>query len=158
VAAGGVVLGLLFYGIDWRDARAQKQAAEGAAQLAQRFGESGTVWVVGIWGFEFYAERAGLQPLVLGRSHLHKGDRIVVYDDYFFCLQPFRWQDAPLQVADHVTVEDALPLRTVVCYYFGAAPLRHQEGPRASATVYRVTADFVPRAAARAATRPAGTS
>jgi hypothetical protein len=147
VAAGGVVLGLVFYGIDWRDAWAQKRIAEQAAQLASSQENVGTVWVVGIWGFEFYAEQAGLQPLVLGRSQVRNGDRLVVYDDYFFCQQPFRYQDAPLRVVDHVLVEDVLPLRTVVGYYCGATPLRHQQGPRAAATIYQATADFVPHAA-----------
>lgn len=149
IAVGGVILGLAFYGVDWRDAWAQKQAAEDAARLARSHDKAGTTWVVAIWGFEFYAEHAGLQPLVLGRSQVRQGDRVVIFDDYVFCLQPFRPEEAPLRVADHVIIEDALPLRTVVSYYCGATPLRHQQGPRARATVYQATADFVPRSPVR---------
>jgi hypothetical protein len=146
VVGGSILLGLSFYAIDWRDAWAQKQAAEEAAQFASVCEGGGTVWFIGIWGFEFYAERAGLQPLVLGRSDVHKGDRIVVYDDYFLFQHPFVDDEAPLEVISQVRIEDAFPLRTVVGYYSGATPLHRQLGPRASATVYHATANFIPQA------------
>jgi hypothetical protein len=135
----------VFYAVDWREARAQKQAAEAAAEEAQSLAPGKTTWFLGIWGFEFYAERAGMRPLVLGRSQLHKGDYVVMYDDYFRCQKQLQHlHDAPLEAVKQVQVEDALPLRTLVFYYYGATPLRCQEGPRVTAIIYRVTADFVP--------------
>jgi hypothetical protein len=145
VALGGVGLGLGFCGVDWRDAWAQKEAAERAAVQARGRPPGATAWFLGTWGFEFYARRAGLRPLVLGRSRLHRGDRLVVYDNYFLLQDRLRQLDgAPLEVVDRVRVADALPLRAAIDYYSGAISLRHHHGTRASATVYRVAADFVP--------------
>src|SRR5262249_20111816 len=138
-----------FHAVDWRDAWAQKHAAQEAAQLAHGTGADGTVWFMGMWGFQFYAEWAGLRPVVLGRSHVRKGDRFVVYDDYFFYQQPFSAHEVPLEVISHVQVKDAFGLRTVVGYYSGATPLRRQQGPLVSATVYQATADFIPPASPR---------
>src|SRR5262249_52040566 len=63
VTAGGVALGLLFHGIDVRDAWVQRLAAEEAAARVRRQ-VHGTIWYVGHWGFQFYAEWAGLVPVV----------------------------------------------------------------------------------------------
>jgi hypothetical protein len=144
VSAGGVLLGLGFYAVDFREAAAQQRAAERAARHVCSQGE-GDGWYVGTWGLTFYAERAGLRPVVPERTALRKGDWLVVPD------APLPHQEivlvgAPLILTERVIVADAVPLRTVWCYYSSNVPLEHQRGPRVSLAVYRVTADFTPAA------------
>jgi hypothetical protein len=147
VAAANVLLGLVFFGVDYLDARATQQAAEATGGHAANQPEGTTSWYVGCWGFIFYAERAGMQPLLLGQSRCKKGDLLIVDDHYFLYHDDLRESVAGrIATVDHVTVVDSVPLRTVVDYYAGRRPLRRLEGPRASATVYRVIADFVPPA------------
>jgi hypothetical protein len=146
VAAGSVLLGLTVFGVDYLDARAMQVAAECAARSATGRSQGKTDWFVGCWGFSYYGERAGLQPLVLDRSHFQPGDHLVVDDGYYLYHPDFvQAMAGHIQMVDRITVADAVPLRTVVDYYAGRRPLSRLEGPRASATVYRVVADFVPR-------------
>jgi hypothetical protein len=143
VTAAGVAWGLLYFGIDLRDAWVQKQAAEAAAEQVRRQAP-GTIWYVGHWGFQFYAERAGLVPVVPDESRLRAGDWLVVPDDWLMqqrIVIPAGVTEEPLAP---VAVGDAFPLRTVPCFYGGVVPLEHQEGPRLRVRLYRVTADFVP--------------
>jgi hypothetical protein len=146
VAAGSVLLGLTVFGVDYLEARAMQEAAEFAARSAGGRSEGKTDWFVGCWGFSYYGERAGLQPLVLDCSHFRPGDHLVVDDGYYLYHPNFvEAMTGHIQMVDRITVADAVPLRTVVDYYAGRRPLSRLEGPRASATVYRVVADFVPR-------------
>jgi hypothetical protein len=143
VVAGGVALGLGFYAVDLREAEAQRRGVERAARRVFRQAGGGTAWYAGTWGVKFYAERAGLRPVVPDRSALHAGDWLVV-PDAPLPHQKFVTAGAPLTTAGRVDVSDALPLRTVWCYYGSNVPLDRQEGPRVSLRLYRVTADFTP--------------
>ncbi|MCI0455761.1 MAG: glycosyltransferase family 39 protein [Gemmataceae bacterium] len=144
IALGGMALGLGVYGIDVRDAFAQKEAAEAAAQCIREQEPGATIWYVGHWGFQFYAERARMKPVVPNRSRLGVGDWLVVPD------QRINQQEIHLEKGkvclwgEPLVVTDRVPLRTVSCFYGGAAPLEHQEGPRLSVQLYRVLAEFVP--------------
>src|SRR5947199_360448 len=69
-------LGLGYALIDLLDARAQKQAIAEITDLESRTPK----WFVGHWGFQFYAERAGMQPVVPGKSMLVSGDYLIVPD------------------------------------------------------------------------------
>jgi len=115
VLAAGIVLGLGYYGVDLLDARAQKLAAEQSAAWVRRQ-TSGTGWYVGHWGFQYYAERAGLQPLVPGISSLHRDDWLIVP-----CS---RVDQQKIQIPDGFVlafatwgVSDSVPFRTVSGYY-----------------------------------------
>jgi 4-amino-4-deoxy-L-arabinose transferase-like glycosyltransferase len=143
VVTFGVLLGLGFAGLDFREAVAERQAAEGATALA-RAHQAGTIWYLGHWGFQHYAERAGLKPVVANESRLHKGDWVLVPDEHVYRQRAaFRRRDMEL-IATY-RVEDVIPFRTVRNFYGGRAPLAHREGPRALVRVYRVRADFTPR-------------
>jgi 4-amino-4-deoxy-L-arabinose transferase-like glycosyltransferase len=143
VTAGGVLLGLAFYGVDLREAAAERRGVERAARRVFRQTNGKTAWYTGTWGLKFYAERAGLRPVVPDRSALRAGDWLVIPDPPL-PHQEFVTEGVPLSPAGRVTVADALPLRTVWCYYGSNVPLDHQEGPRVSLRLYRVTADFTP--------------
>jgi hypothetical protein len=145
-AFGSIMLGLGFYGVDLRDALAEKQAAQQAADLLQPQAGS-TVWYVGHWGFQFYAEHAGMRPVVPGRSRLRKGDWLVMPDERI-TQQMIALHDDATALRFLCRIEDSLPLRTVSCYYGGRTPLQHQEGTRVLVRIYRVTADYAPPAKA----------
>jgi hypothetical protein len=147
VAAGSVVLGLTISGVDYLDALASQQSAEAAATCALNHSRGATSWYAGCWGFRFYGERAGLRPLVRGQSQCRQGDYLVI-DGHCLIFDP-KFPDhfaGRLEAVDKISVADVVPLRTVVDYYAGRKPLTRLEGPRASAMVYRVIADFVPGA------------
>lgn len=142
ITGGGVVLGLLFACVDYRDAIAQRSAVERAAAFVQpAAGE--TVWYVGHWSFQFYAERAGMKSVIPDLSLLEAGDWLVVPEERFqqqqVLLDPKR-----LELVAEPSVRDCLPLRTVRCYYGGDTPMEHQSGPRIGVRVWRVTKAFVP--------------
>jgi Dolichyl-phosphate-mannose-protein mannosyltransferase len=140
VTAGGVLLGLLFYAVDLRDAVAQQEAVAAAVAVPR---PGATVWYVGHWSFQFYAERAGMRPVVPDESRLGPGDWVVGPDERFE-QQHIDFDPDRVQLVRELTVRDALPLRTVRCYYGGFTPLQHLAGPRVVVRVGRVTADWVP--------------
>jgi hypothetical protein len=144
VVAAGIALGFVFFAVDLRDARAVRQAAEEAARLARANGPGGTVWYVGRWGFRYYAERAGMRPLVPDETRLRPGDSLVIADRRI--IQPSLVLDPEAtEPVGEVAVGDRLPYRTQPSFYYGRTPLQHADGPRITAQVYRVTADWMPR-------------
>ena len=58
--------------------------------------------------------------------------------------QEVRIEGAPLVPEAELVFADALPLRTVWCFYLGRLPAERHTGPRLTVTVYRVAADFTP--------------
>jgi hypothetical protein len=76
-------------------------------------------------------------------SHLRAGDWMVLPDEHNL-QQVLYVRKKDLAPATVLRIDDPLPLRTIPCYYGGAPPLLHREGPRFSVTVNRVLADFVP--------------
>lgn len=153
VVGGGVAVGFLFYAVDLLDAFTGKHAAEAAARwIAEQPVEPGipppTVWYVGHWGFQYYAERAGMQPVVPDRSWLKPGDWLIVPHappPNHIEKQAIRLDDRWLRQESVVRLAGGLPWRTVMCYYGGYVPLEHHAGPRLEVTIYRVTGDWLPR-------------
>jgi hypothetical protein len=154
IVVGGAALGLLFYGVDLTDAFAQKRAPEAAARYIAEHRDDGpanpTTWYVGHWGFQFYAERLGMKPVVpyhpdARYSVLQAGDWLVVPEE--------RWNQQTIVIDPHsareereIAFEDALALRTVQCFYGGYVPLEYHTGPRIRITIYRITTAWTPRA------------
>jgi hypothetical protein len=146
VVVGSVVVGLIYYGVDLRDAWAGRKAAEDAAALVRRQDPAATIWYTGHWGFQFYAERSGMKAVVADRSStpLCKGDWLVIPDDRWE-KQEIDLNRASVELVEWVALTDGIPLRTVRCFYGTVgAPLEHHNGPRREVTIYRVTHDFVP--------------
>jgi hypothetical protein len=149
---GSSAVGLLFYGVDLLDARVQRNAPEAAAgyihaQQADPNGPSPTIWYVGHWGFQFYAERAGMKPVVPDFSLLRRGDWLIVpdrrWEQQTIAIDPDRARAEPVVVR----IPETLPWRTVRCFYGGYVPLEHHAGPRMEVAIYRITGDWVPRTA-----------
>jgi hypothetical protein len=160
IACYSAVLGLLVQGVDLLEARAEQESVEGAARLIRERGEGGTVWYVGHWGFQYYAERAGMRPIsaypapdepipVPPRSQFREGDWLVLpewrYNGQGFAAgvhsQTFTPDKALTRPEFTVVMDDPIPLQTIMTLYSGYTPVRHHTGPRLQVEVRRVLAD-----------------
>jgi hypothetical protein len=142
IAALSLVLGVAFYLVDRRDALAQQQVVQLAAeQVPGR--ERGRIWYTGHWGFQYYAEQAGMKPVVPGRSRLCRGDWLVLPGDRIN-QQHVQVPEDKVERVQIVTVDDAFPQVSLAGYYGSRAPLEAHPGARVSVTLYRVVADFIP--------------
>jgi hypothetical protein len=142
IAGCGIILGLAFFAVDVLDAFAEKHLAERAGEELCNAG--GTIWYVGHWGFQYYADHAGMKPVVPDESALRHGDWLVVPDAYI--IQPNIDIDPQAARAVQTLREPAtIPVRTVFGYYGGGLPLQRFDGPRLSVTIYQIERDCVPR-------------
>jgi hypothetical protein len=160
LAAANMALGLIFYSVDLRDAWATKQAAESAAHAIRKHDPQAFLWFTGHWGFQFYAERTGMTPIVTDDESrpVRRGDWLVIPWD---AVEQQRVDLDPqnVEVVEHIIVEDAVPLRTVRGFYgtSSGAALEHHQGPRVVVTLYRARQTFVPRTPGKSV-RPPKTS
>ena len=135
VAVGGVALGVLFYVVDLRDARAWRAVAQSAAAFIRARDPNPRIWYVGHWGFQFYAEDAGMRAVVPAahpsREPLRVGEWLVVPDPRLE-QQKLAICDQNLELLGQSAVEDLIPLRTVRCFYGTSTgvPLEYHRGPR----------------------------
>lgn len=148
VVVGSVLLGMGYYGVDLLDAFAEKEVVDRVAGLVRERETHGRIWyVVGLWGFQFYAERAGMNPVIPNRSHLRQGDWLVIPGESVW--QGIHIDADRTDMVDRVSVDDFLPLSTKHGYYAGRTPMERRDGPRVSVMLYRVGADWVPATSAR---------
>jgi hypothetical protein len=150
VLAFNAALAAVFFYVDLREARAQRDGVEEASHwIAAQAADVAAprVWYTGHWGVQYYAERAGMTAAyhggVDGSPRLHAGDWLVV-PFARVAQQAIRIEPGAATAAHVVQVGDAIPLRTVMSYYMGRTGIDRLEGPRFQATVYRVTKDFEP--------------
>jgi hypothetical protein len=152
---GGALLGLAYFALDCRCGRVQELGAREAAAWVRARG-GGRVWYAGHWGFQFYAEAEGMEPVVPRYrarpayvplpppSRLCAGDWLVVpggdVDRQRFDLPGGPAWPEPATLA----FDDPVPLRTIPPFYVGPSPLGHREAPRLEVHIYRVPADFTP--------------
>jgi hypothetical protein len=140
VTAGfGVLLGFVFYKVDLDDANAHRAGAEGAAEWIRAQDPGATIWYVGHWGFQYYAERAGMKAVDPGSTVLTQGDWLVVPEERLN-QQPLEIDPRRTEAVCVVSVPQGWPLRTVQTFYGGYHAIEHHDGPRLSVTIYRVTA------------------
>jgi hypothetical protein len=151
VVAIGMILGLVFAAVGWLGARAYQRGAEESDAFVRSHG-GGRVWYIGHWGFQYYAERCGMLPVVPRYnaaphsvelpppSRLRRGDWLAIPEGK---LEKPNLDLAalPHEEAGQIVIGDPLPLRTVPCFYDGRTPLQHHERPRLIVHIYRVTGD-----------------
>jgi hypothetical protein len=139
VALAGMLLGLLFFAVDFRDAYVEKAAVEKTRQQISAMGAAATTWYVARWGFQFYAEQAGMNPVLPDQSNFQPGDWLVISDSIYFpkpvAAHINRYQLIPVS---QLVLADRLPLRTMLGYYNSGLPMQHQEGPRRTVRIYRI--------------------
>ncbi len=121
----------------------QQRAAEAAAEAARAASPGGKVWYVGHWGFQFYAERAGMVAVDPRTSVLFAGDTLVVPAPWRVHSQIVNLAKAPVEKVTELAWEDSFPLTTMSTYYGGHKPVERIAWPRMAVTVYRVRADFL---------------
>jgi hypothetical protein len=148
------LLGLGLLGVDYLEARAEQQAAYAAAQLIGREHPHAGIWYAGYWGFQYYAERCGMKqiiplrnredeiPALLPPSYFRRGDWLVIPDEGI-PQQELDLNRPELEPEGQITAGDAIPLSTLMNYYAGFVPLRHQRGPRIVLRLFRVKDDFI---------------
>jgi hypothetical protein len=147
------LLGCVFVAVDYLEARAEQQAAYEAVRRIRQEHPRDAIWYVGYWGFQFYAEEAGMKQAVplhppddLPPSHFHQGDWLVM-PDASVVQQALDLGSESLELRDEVVVDDGVPLSTLPWYYASAPPMRHHHGPRIVVRLFRVTRDVVPGSA-----------
>lgn len=152
----GVAAGILFTALDGYDAWVEKAAAEQAADVIRQHKYTGPVWFVGHWGFQYYAERAGMRHFV-GRKDVVKPGEWLVLADYpsphgfhrpttgdeslWYRVTP---DDADL-VALPMVFDDPVSGRTVPTFYGGSEPIIGRVRPRLIMGVYRMKREWAPK-------------
>ena len=138
-AFGSMLLGLLFYAVDFRDAFVEELAVEKCEHQIAAIGPTATTWYVARWGFQHYAEQAGMKPVLPDQSDFQPGDWLVISDSVYFpkpvAAHISRYKIDPVT---QVVVEDRLPLQTALGYYNSGIPIQHHEGPRRTVKIYRI--------------------
>jgi hypothetical protein len=140
VAVSGMALGLIFYVVDLNDAFVEKIAAERADRRTRELAPNVHRWYFARWGFQFYAERAGMMSVVPDRSVFQNGDWLVLTDG--LTLPPPVADNLSryhLEPVERLTVDSWLPVKTMLGFYSTGLPLSHQEGPRRTVSLYRIT-------------------
>jgi hypothetical protein len=144
IAAYSAALGLGFAILDWREAQAEQEGVERAATWLNEHGDGGRVWYVGHWGFQFYAEQAGMKPISPTESELKEGDYLVY--PYWITMQSFDLNGTPCALVEKLEIDDLVPLQIVMCYYSGNTAIenRNLDDPRLTVYIYRITKGCVP--------------
>jgi hypothetical protein len=143
--AFGLALGALFFGAELSDARARRavitRAVERLPQLGAR-ADREAIWYLGHWELQFYAERAGLRPLIAGVSHLRPDDWLVLC---FGVAQPaIDFPPDGFRLRDELRAVSPSPWSTIPVYYDGPSPIHRQPEMQTYIRIFRVTRDLVP--------------
>ncbi len=137
----GTLVSLGYYVVDYSEAAAQRDAARLSAARARELGAS-TIWFTGHWGFQYYALEAGMQQLSPGRTHVSRGDFIIVPE--MVDRQRVDFTSLGVEELDVVQVGDGLHVRTVIAFYAWPLPFFFAGGPRVMTRILRATNEFVP--------------
>jgi hypothetical protein len=133
VAAASAALGLVFAGVDLREALARKKGVERVIRRVRRLDPGATVWYVGNFGFQYYAERAGIRRLPT-EAVPPPGDWLVSDGLSPHLVKAALHDPRPLS---QLRVEDPWSWRTFPFFYAESAPLGHRGGPRVVVSLYR---------------------
>ncbi len=147
ILAIGIGAGVAIAALDTFDAFPEKVCAEISAEYTRPGPKRSTVWFAGHWGFQYYCERNGMQPLVFGAR---AGDYVVlpIYpaEGFFRPHIGFEVRE-PVEVGDVIAdVEwtDWLPAQTVPNFYGGGDPVMARDYPRLHVRIYRLRANWSP--------------
>jgi len=150
--AGSVAFSLLFFAVDCWDAQPEKILAARAAEIARPVpGE--TIWFNGHWGFQYYCDRVGMQPVVPGQSTLQPGDWLiypVIPDDGGFYrpwhgFASFTIDPDRVEKIMTLTWDDPLMAQTIPNLYGGSIPICNRNHSRLKLAIYRMLSPWSPR-------------
>ncbi|MCC7398726.1 MAG: hypothetical protein IT455_16785 [Planctomycetes bacterium] len=145
VAIASVLLGIGYQAIDFIEGRAWVSAATGTVDYARRLDPQAKVFFTGGWGFEFYAPRAGMAPLLRDVTTVQRGDFIAVGSIDGDELPWFEWSGKMEKVDELAFGTDGLPLSVQQNYYSGRRPLDNQATARFFVFVFRAVESFSTR-------------
>jgi hypothetical protein len=145
VLAIGVAAGVALAAIDTLDAFPEKVLAErGTAVVPGELPKGNRAWYIGHWGFQYYCERARLEPFIPGIDVAWAGDYVVlpVYPDDGF-NRPYagfdvREPEEKGEVVADLVWDDWLSATTVPNFYGGGDPVAGRDFPRLHVRVYRL--------------------
>jgi len=144
--AFGLALGAVYFGAELADAHARRDVVARAVERLPQLGartDRETIWYVGHWELQFYAERAGLRPLIAGVSQLRTHDWLVLC---FGVPQPaIDFPPDAFRLRDELRAVSASPWSTIPLYYDGLTPLHRQPAMQSYIRIFRVTRDLVPQ-------------
>ena len=143
----GIVYGLTVAWTDFRDAMVERSALRDSIDwIDRRNSEHGAIWYTGHWGFQYYAEQAGLKPVFPDESVLEEGDWLIYPDSL---IRPYGQMIIlePPFAEKEIVIEwyERWPLRTNPDFYSGYLPIRHHEGHRIRVTIFRIKKHFLAR-------------
>lgn len=144
-AALSISAGVLFWAVDVYDARCQRAAVQQAVAYLETRGGGGTRWFAAHWGFQYYARRAGMLPMVLGQSQLKAGDWLIIPRLLAGYSQRPPCDPDKLALATEYATGEPMPLTVENSYYCGKHPLTHRLEPEVITAIYRITGDCIPR-------------
>jgi len=143
IAACGVVFGLLVAAVDFRDADVARLAVEKARERIGPTAPASTVWYVGHWGFQYYADRAGMRSVDPGKSLLRRGDWLLMLDHRIAQQHVTLPREHVEEMEPPLEITDGIPVGTVGNFYVGNLPIRPLRESRFRLWIYRVRDDVV---------------
>jgi hypothetical protein len=142
----GAAVGFFVAGVDLYDAQPEKQLAGQAAAWVRANDPGAKVWFAGHWGFQFYCEREGMQPL-LPTVSVAVGDYLVLPafpdDKQFYRPDSENGLRSPPEGLDvkaeaEFAWDDRMSAQTIPNFYGGDSPVIGRDHPRLRIVVYRV--------------------
>jgi len=138
-ATVSVVMGSAFAALDWWEARVRQQAAYEAAATIRSYDPGSPVWYTGHWGFQFYAEKSGMKPVIAEGDPLRARDWLVLtltgQDKQLVWFPP-----GAFDRFKEIAPDDHIPFSTIGLYMAGA-PLTYHAGPRVDIGIGRMNYD-----------------
>ncbi|MCC7398727.1 MAG: glycosyltransferase family 39 protein [Planctomycetes bacterium] len=137
-----VGLGLGYQLLDCIEGTAWTAAAPATAAWARQYAPAAALFFTGGWGFEYYAPRAGMRPLLTAGTVLRAGDLVAAGSLDGTELPWFEASELLEPVAELTFGDDVVPLSLHHGYYSGRRPIDHQHGPRYVVRLLRARRDF----------------
>lgn len=134
-----VVAGLAFWTLGAIDAANLVRLAEDAAAAARRSAGDAPAWFLSTLSFDHHAAASGLRPLLVGRTILHAGDRVVVAPADLLDALP--WDRSRIEPLEDRRAGVDLGVRLSPDFFIGQIPIVAAADSRPSARIYRVAAD-----------------
>jgi hypothetical protein len=106
-----------------------------------------TIWFVGHWAFQFYADQRGFRPVIPAKSQLAEGDWLLIPSGV--SRQGLTLEGDGLTAVAQVSTSSRWPWSTIPGAYIGMLPLRRQPQAQVVVEIFRVEKNFVARSSAR---------
>jgi Dolichyl-phosphate-mannose-protein mannosyltransferase len=131
----GALAGLAFYGVELRDALAERESFRGAVQFVRDREPDARIRFVGSWGFVYHSEREGLAWSPSWGEDVRPGEWLIHDPRDGMQLNPETARH--LEWMGTVAVDDWLPISTQKTFYESRTPLMHHEKAHGIVEIYR---------------------